>query len=225
VTQRISDNSGEPRVPAGNAPTIEFDADGRTVSGSTGCNVYSGDATIGRGTISVTQVAVTDRACTPQEIMEQETLFLEILNRADQFTLGDRMLELIGVGGSVSLIESVPVTDATLDGTAWVLDSLIDGEVAMSILTTTTPSLTLDTGEGSIQGTTGCNTFGGTVMIDSSGFTVTDMNWTEIGCEPDIMRQETLILDVLQNAERYQIEGDRLTISSTQGRSLIYRTG
>ena len=225
VAQRISNDWGGRGPLAGSEPTIDFGAEGRTVSGSTGCNLYSGDVTIGPGTISMAQVSVTERACVPQEIMEQEALFLEILTSAEGFTLADEVLELRSADGSVSFIEAVPVVNAALDGTAWELDTLIEGEVAMSVLTTTTPSLTVDTGEGSMQGTTGCNTFGGTVMIEGSEFTLTDMTWTEIGCEPDIMRQEALILDVLQNAELYEIEGDHLTISGTEGRSLIYREG
>ena len=55
----------------------------------------------------------------------------------------------------------------------------------------------------------------------------TDMQSTVIGCEAwYIMRQETLILDVgYQNAESFEIDSDRLTIFSTERRSLIYRAG
>ena len=95
----------------------------------------------------------------------------------------------------------------------------------MSVLATTTPSLTVDAGEGSLRGTTGCNGFNGALVVEGSGFTVAEMAWTEIGCAPDIMRQEALILDVLQNAERYEVDGDHLTIFSTEGRSLVYRAG
>ena len=48
VAQRISNDSGGREALAGNEPTIDFGADGSTVSGSTGCNLYSGDVTIGR---------------------------------------------------------------------------------------------------------------------------------------------------------------------------------
>ena len=225
VAQRTSNDSGGREALAGNEPTVEFGADGRTVFGSTGCNLYSGDVTIGSGTISVTQVTVTERACIPRGVMEQEALFLEILTSADEFTLANAILEVTSIEGSVSFVEPVPAVDAALDGSAWALDSLIDAEVAMSVLTTTTPSLTVDTREGSMRGNTGCNNFGGAVMIEGSGLTVTEMTWTEIGCEPDIMLQESLILDVLQNAERYEIDGDHLTIFSTDGRSLIYQAG
>lgn len=225
VAQRIADDSGRRGALTGSEPTIDFAADGRTVSGSTGCNVYSGDVTIGQGTISVAEVSVTERACIAQEIMEQEALFLEILVSVDGFTLTDGILELKSADGSVSFVEPAPVVDAALDGTAWALDTLIDGELAMSVLTTTTPSLAVDTGEGSLRGTTGCNGFSGAVVVEGRAFTVAEMTWTEIGCEPDIMRQETLILDVLQNAESYEIDGDHLTIFSTEGRSLVYRAG
>ena len=116
---------------------------------------------------------MTERACLPRGVMEQESLFLEILTSADEFTLtGGAFFGLRSTEGSVSFVEPVPVVDAALDGTTWVLDSLIDGEVAMSVLTTTTPSLTVDTGEGSMQGNpTGCNNFGATVTIEGNGFT------------------------------------------------------
>ena len=155
--------------------------------------------------------------------MEQEVLFLGILTGADGFTQVGGVFELEGVAGSVSFVEPAPVVNAVLDGTAWALDSLIDGDTAMSVLATTEPSLTVDTGGRSMQGTTGCNSFSGTVTIEGNGFMVTKMTWTEIGCESDIMRQEAFILDVLQNAERYEIEGDHLTISSTDGLSLTYQ--
>lgn len=222
VAGRIADDSGGRGALTGSEPTIDFGADGGTVSGSTGCNLYSGDVTIDQGTFAVAQVSVTERACA-QEVMEQEALFLEILASADGFTLTEGTLELKSAGGSVSFVESAPVVDAALHGTVWALRTLIDGEVAMSVLTSTTASLTVDTAERSLRGTTGCNGFSGTVMVEGSGFTVTELSWTEIGCELDIMRQETFFLDVFQNAERYEIEGDHLTIFSTESRSLVFR--
>ena len=225
MTQQISDDSGGPGVVAGSEPTIEFAAGGGTVAGSTGCNVYSGEVTIGEGAISVTQVSVTERACSPLEVMDQEALFLSILTGADGFTLAGGILELKSSAGSVSFVEPATVDDAPLDETAWALDTLIDSQVAVSVLATTAPTLTVDTGEGSMRGTTGCNTFSGAVATEGNRFTVTNMTWTEIGCEPDIMRQETLILEALQNAERYEIEGDGLTIFSPADRSLVYRAG
>ena len=115
VAQRISNDSGGREALADNKPTIDFGADGRTVSGSTGCNVYSGGVTIGSGTISVAQVAVTERGCIPREIMEQESLFVEILTSADEFTMADGVLELKSTKGSVSFIEPTPVVDVPLE--------------------------------------------------------------------------------------------------------------
>ena len=168
---------------------------------------------------------MTERGLYSTEIMEQESLFLEILTSADEFKLANEILEVTSTEGSVSFIEPTPVADVPLDETTWVLDSLIDGEVAVSRPGHDDAVSDVDTGEGSMQGTTGCNNFGATVTIEGNAFTITDMESTVIGCDPDIMRQETLILDVLQNAERYEIEGDHLTIFSTEGGSLIYRAG
>ena len=215
----LSDAAGDSSVPdTGGEPTLEFDQPGVTVSGSTGCNAYSGEVTI--GTISIGRLAVTERGC-EQAIMALEALFIEVLSGAASFTLADGVLTLEGAGGSVSFAEPAPVVDVALEGTSWSLETLVDGAAATSVVATTLPTLTV--GSGSFRGTTGCNDYSGAVVADGAAFTVSDMTWTEIGCESGIMRQEALILGVLQNAGTFEIEADRLTISTSDGRSLTYR--
>jgi heat shock protein HslJ len=225
VAQQISDGSSSRPVIAGNEPNLDFGPGGGTVSGSTGCNQYSGDVTIGSGTMSIGQVAVTERACLDAGVMDQESLFLAVFTGSGSFTLADGILELQGSAGSVSFAEPEQVVDAALDGTGWTLDTLIDGVGASSVLSTTRPSLRVDLSDVSVRGTTGCNDFGGRVQVQGSAFTVTDMSWTEIGCESGVMTQEAFILGVLQNAEQFEIEGDRLTISDGTGRALVYKAG
>ena len=93
VGRFISDGSGPRPVIAGSEPTIAFSADGTAVSGSTGCNSYSGDVTIGRRTMSVSRIEVTERGCVDDGVMDQEALFLAIFQGVDAFTLVDGVLE------------------------------------------------------------------------------------------------------------------------------------
>ena len=225
VAQQLTDDTGGRVVLAGSEPTIEFSDDGHAVTGSTGCNTYSGDVMISEGTISVERVSATERACSPPQVMEQESVFLTVLTSANTLAVVGGVLELSGAGGSVLFVEAQPVVDAALAGIEWLLNSLIDGDTAISVVAATAPSLTVDIGEGSVRGTTGCNTFNGEVTIRDSEFEVTGLTWTEIGCASEIMRQEAFIFEVLQNATRHVIEGDGLTILGTDGQSLQYRTG
>lgn len=61
-------------------PTLVID--GGRVSGTGGCNRYSGDVVITGQAINVTNLASTEMACSPA-IMEQERLFLTLLGDAD----------------------------------------------------------------------------------------------------------------------------------------------
>ena len=59
------------------------------VSGSTGCNSFSGDYTFSgevSGDLQITNLAVTEMACLePEKLMDQEAFFLETLNDARRF--------------------------------------------------------------------------------------------------------------------------------------------
>ena len=210
-------------VVAGSEPSIEFGVDGRSVTGSTGCNIVSGDVSIGGGTIRLDEIAITERGCLSPDINDQEARFLSVLAGVATLALDQGVLELSGSAGSVSFTAPGPIVDATLDGTTWRLDTLSDGVAATSILSSTQPRLFVDVEGGSLRGTTGCNDFGGSVDVFGGAFSVSDLSWTEIGCESGVMTQEAFILDVLVKAERFDIEGDRLTISAAGGNSLIYR--
>lgn len=223
VAVSISGEDGPRAVITGNEPTIEFGPKGDTISGSTGCNTYSGHAAIGGGTMSLGQIGVTERGCIPREIMDQESLVLRILNGVETFLAADGTLTLQGPQGSISFVEPEPVVDASLGGTPWVLDTLVRGIAATSVLAGTIPGLSVDPAQGTMTGTTGCNGFGGSVEISGSSFTVSELSWTEIGCESGIMDQEAFILEVLSTAESFGIDGDRLTITSSSGDSLVYR--
>ena len=75
--------------------TITATFAGGQVSGSAGCNSYRGPYAISDDTISVGALASTKMACLePQGRMAQETLFLELLQSAHTFNLGDGLLEI-----------------------------------------------------------------------------------------------------------------------------------
>ena len=72
----------------GALPTMEFE-DGQ-VSGTTGCNHYSGSYQINGNAISFDALFSTEMACMdPEGVMEQERIYLELLGSADRFELSD----------------------------------------------------------------------------------------------------------------------------------------
>ena len=72
----------------------------RRVSGSTGCNRYSGTYRVSGSTIRMGQLATTQRACA-EPIARQETAFLNALSRARRFAVSGGKLALKTAGGQV----------------------------------------------------------------------------------------------------------------------------
>ncbi len=77
--------------------TLVFDGEGR-VSGSGGCNRYTGSYTYGDGELTFGPLAGTKMMC-PEAVMDQEDRFLEALGAIDRVAVDGPFL-LIYAGGS-----------------------------------------------------------------------------------------------------------------------------
>jgi heat shock protein HslJ len=200
---------------AGTKPTIEFRVPDE-VGGTNGCNSYGGRYTMSRGEIGFGELFQTEIGC-PPEIAAVENAFMTAIGRVDRYEATDGALTLLAADGTVRLEfgEPPPVVDSALQG-SWVLDTIGTADAVSSIVAGTEP--TLEITDSGITGSTGCNSFSGSVQWDPAGrFVVSEMSWTEIGCESGIMRQEEAVLDTLRNAASYVIEGDKLLISAESG--------
>ncbi|BCL76176.1 hypothetical protein JHS3_19120 [Jeongeupia sp. HS-3] len=78
---------------------LNFGADGR-ISGSAGCNRYSGQYTLNGDALTIGKVATTRMACAPAA-MKQETAFLKLLNQVQRYAIaadGTLTLQAAGKG-------------------------------------------------------------------------------------------------------------------------------
>jgi heat shock protein HslJ len=84
--------------------TAEFGSSG-DLSGSAGCNTYSGGFTAYDEVLFIGSPLSTGQlACnTPPGIMEQEQLFLSLMESADSFEISDRQLSIFDSSGNVIL--------------------------------------------------------------------------------------------------------------------------
>lgn len=78
---------------AGAVPTLGFSTDGR-LGGSSGCNQYGGDVTLGDGEITVGPIQATRMAC-DEPRMAQEAAYLEALQGATGYTSDGATLEIV----------------------------------------------------------------------------------------------------------------------------------
>jgi heat shock protein HslJ len=198
---------------AGTTPTISFEDKG-DAGGSNGCNSYGGSyATTADGGISFGPMFQTEIGCQP-DVAAVERSFMTAMGRVDRWSVAAGTLTLAASDGSAELVFGVPapIVNSPLAGN-WLLDTIGDAVAVSSIIAGTDPTLEITDGE--ISGSTGCNSFIGSLRSDADGtFIVSEMGWTEMACEQGVMRQEQQILDILSNAVRYEIEGDKLLIST-----------
>jgi heat shock protein HslJ len=90
----------------GSQVTAEFTPEGQ-VSGSSGCNRYSGGYEVDGDQIKFSPLASTMMACIePAGLMEQEAAYLQNLGKAASFRLVDGKLEMLDAAGQVILVYS-----------------------------------------------------------------------------------------------------------------------
>jgi heat shock protein HslJ len=112
---------------------------------------------------------------------------------------------------------SPPLEGNPLDGTEWQLVSL-HGEKPIQ-----GKAITLLFGVGTLEGSGGCNTYGGSYKASGGGLTLSDLYWTEMACmEPEgIMEQEQDYFRALDAAVRFQQDGDRLALYDASGTEVL----
>jgi heat shock protein HslJ len=86
---------------AGTTITATFSEDG-TVSGSSGCNNYTGGFTTEGGSIEIGPLAGTRKACEP-DVMTQEAAFLAAMENATTVTIDGSTLELRDADGALQV--------------------------------------------------------------------------------------------------------------------------
>jgi heat shock protein HslJ len=149
------DSLGVPDV-ADARPTMRLV--GGTVSGSTGCNLYTGPYTLGPDRLTFGALAQTNMACGPQETAI-ESAFVPRLGMTAKYTLSGNQLQLQDVGG-VTLLTFDPA-NTSLQGSWTVLGYLrSDASAFTSVVVGST--LTANFGaDGTLSGNTGCNNLNG----------------------------------------------------------------
>jgi heat shock protein HslJ len=75
--------------------SITFEDD--QVSGTASCNGYGGTFELDESTITFSDLAMTEMGCSPEEIMQAESMFATAITRVDRVSL-DGNLTLSGAG-------------------------------------------------------------------------------------------------------------------------------
>ena len=205
-------------APPGSTATLEVDGDG--LSGRSFCNAYTGTYRLDGGTLTVEGLGGTEMACEPA-VMAAESAYLAALGSAGAATIEDGDLLLTGDGVRLRFTPETPVPDRPLEGTRWVLDTLIDGETAASTLGE--PAVLILDPDRRATATTGCRSVTGTWLVEDGALVIDDLLASGGPCPADVVRQDEHVTAVLAAGPRAEIREDRLTLSADDGRGLVYR--
>lgn len=187
------------------------------IGGVSSCNSYGGGI-VGDGGPLFPELFGTLMACVDPVVSELESASMAALSRVTGVALEDGQLVLSGEGAEMRFEPAPKARSVALEETLWLLQGVVD----VDVITSPSAEAKLSFGRGQIEGTSGCNNFGGTISINGSLLEVPLIEITEMGCEPAIMEQENAILNVLTSQPTWRIDGDLLIIE-LEGAGLIYR--
>ena len=206
-------------LPAVGTATLEFDADGTTLAGSTGCNRFSGSYTQSGSELTITVGPVTRAACVEPGAAEQEAAILAHLPDIASYEL-DLQLLLVDGGDATVLTYDPGVT--TLEGTSWTATGVNNGSAAV-VSSAVSETVTAEFGaDGALSGFAGCDTY--TASYETAGgdaISITDVATTRMACADDAMEVEQQFVAALGNATTYTLAGDTLTLRDADGSTQV----
>jgi len=192
---------------AGVGISAQFSSDGK-VSGSAGCNRYSGTYTVSGNSITISSSMATTMMMCDESVMEQESAYLKALPEAKTYAVKGDQLTLAGADKTSLAVYKAQSQD--LPGTSWEATGYNNGKQAVTGMLAGT-TLTADFGkDGNLSGNAGCNTYSGAYKVNGDQITIGPLASTMKACsEPaGVMEQEAQYLAALQSAATYQIEGN-----------------
>jgi heat shock protein HslJ len=190
-----------------------------SASGSAACNGYGALVSMTEREIIFSEIISTAMACSPEEVMESETRYLEALPRVDTFEGTQDHLTLTGDGVELDFIALPPVPIADLTGTVWVLESLIDGDTASNVAGDRA-TLELYT-DGSMLASTGCRSLHGRYAVTGTEVAMKEMA-AEGDCPADLQDQDSHVVTVLGDGFRAVVDRQTLTLTSSGNQGLVY---
>jgi heat shock protein HslJ len=118
-------------VPGAN-PTALFAADGRSLSGNTGCNTYTGAFNAGQGnTLAISDIATSLAACPSDALTQQQDTFNRLMISAVSYSISGSALQIRTVDGGTMNFTSNPPAGA-VDPTA-VINGPTTADVGQSL--------------------------------------------------------------------------------------------
>jgi heat shock protein HslJ len=224
LSTSVTENGQPKPLVAGTRITLNFVADGHRLGAQAGCNQMSGPASFEGGRLVVGDIATTEMGCDPPRHAQDEWLARFLTSRPQWSHSGSTLTLESGTTRIVLKDREVADPDRPLQGTKWVVDTIVDQDAASSVPAGIVAYLTFDDGNH-FGGNTGCNAMGGNSVVheDTSTITFAEVISTTVGCEDDRMRVERAVLATVHGDVAFRIDADVLRLDGPGGHGLRLR--
>lgn len=207
-------------LPAGGRATL--DLGGGEARGTAFCNHWFATVRSEGSAFSLDGIGRTEMGCAP-DVMAAETAYLAALAAVGTAARDGGALVLTGDGVDLRF-EPVPaVPDSPLEGTRWVLESVLEGGTASS--TVGDPAVLLLGADRRAEAGTGCRTLTASWLLEDGALVLDDLLPDGAGCPPGVERQDAHVTAVIGAGPALELHEDRLTLTAPDGRALVYRAG
>jgi heat shock protein HslJ len=190
-----------------------------TVSANAGCNTMNGGYTIDGDTLEVEAMAMTQMAC-DEALMDQDAFVSGFLTSGPTIVLdGDELVLTSGEETITFLDREVADPDRPLEGTTWVVESVVSDQAVSSVPGGVEATLLIEGEQASVD--TGCNSGTTTVEVTDTTITFGPMATTLALCE--FQDFEDAVMSTMTGEVEYEIEADLLSLRQPDGSGLDLR--
>jgi len=199
--------------------TVAFGEDGR-YGIRADCNTGQGGYTFDGNRLVINSGPMTRAACPPGSYGSR---FVALLGEVASVTRSGDRLTLTLTDGSSMQFEPLPTSVSlggfeTLGGSDWEISAYNNGRGGVRTLVAATRMSVAFGENGTVSGSSGCNTFSGTYSADGETIEIGPVVLTENMCAAEeVMEQEEQFLAALGNAAIYEIRGHRLQLRNADG--------
>lgn len=208
-TAVLEDGSERPLVPG---TRVELSFGDGVLTARAGCNIMGADYELDGDVLRlVGDIGTTEMGCDPA-LHEQDRWLGGLLGREPRLALEGSELSLVSGGTEIRLLDrQVADPDRPLEGTAWRLESIVEGEVVSSVPEGVEATIRFP-GGGTVEVDTGCNQGAGTVEVGEDTLRFGPLETTARRCEGPASEVERVVLDVLAGEVHYRIDGPVLSL-------------
>ena len=194
----------------------EFDATASTVSGSAGCNRYTGPYTADGANLTFGALATTMMACIGPA-GDVEAAYLANLALVKTYTASADALTMHDADGA-AILAYAAAAPGTLEGVTWHAVNINNGNNGVEgVVAGTDPTAVYDPA-GTISGSGGCNNFNGPAIVDGTSVQIGPLASTKMACADEAASaQEFAYLAALENATTFDLRSGRLELRDDEG--------